>query len=106
MPSYGSKTISAAVGRVRDGEDMKAVARSIGVDRMTVARWCANAGVVPAKSYRRWSDADERTFAELWDSGMTYREIGERMGRTAKAMTAYASKNRERFPKRPFGGVR
>lgn len=103
---YGSKTISSAVNRVRDGESIASVSRSIGANRGTVAKWCADADVIPERAYTRWSPADERTFARLWDSGMTYREMGERMGRSVQSLVTYARKHRERFPPRPFGGVR
>ena len=100
---YGSKTIAAAVNRVRGGESITSVARSIGANRETVSRWCADADVIPDRAYVRWSAADERTFAELWDGGVTYREMAERMGRTVQSLVTYARKHRERFPPRPRG---
>jgi DNA-binding CsgD family transcriptional regulator len=103
---YGSKTISAAVERVRCGESIAKVARSIGANRETVSRWCADADVIPARAYTRWSPADEREFARLWDSGMTYREMGERMGRSVQSLVTYARNHRERFPTRPRGWAR
>ncbi len=103
---YGSKTIAAAVERVCSGESIASVARSIGANRNTVAKWCADAGVVPERAYVRWSAADERTFARLWDSGMTYREMGERMGRSVQSLVTYARNHRERFPPRPRGWAR
>lgn len=103
---YGSKTISSAVNRVRDGESIASVARSIGANRNTVAKWCADGGVIPGRAYVRWSDEDERTFARLWDSGMTYREMGERMGRSVQSLVTYARKHRERYPPRPRGWAR
>ena len=103
---YGSKTIAAAVDRVRGGESIAKVARSIGANRNTVAKWCADAGVIPARAYTRWSPEDERTFAQLWDSGMTFREMAERMGRSVQSLVTYAKNNRERFPPRPRGWAR
>jgi transposase-like protein len=100
---YGSKTIAAAVNRVANGESITSVARSIGANRETVSRWCADADVIPDRAYVRWSPADERTFAELWDGGVTYREMAERMGRTVQSLVTYARKHRERFPPRPRG---
>ena len=103
---YGSKTISSAVNRVRDGESIASVARSIGANRETVSRWCADADVIPDRAYVRWSPADERTFARLWDSGMTFREMGERMGRSVQSLVTYAKNHRERYPPRPRGRAR
>ena len=103
---YGSKTISAAVNRVANGESIASVSRSIGANRGTVAKWCADLDVIPERAYVKWSTEEEQTFARLWDSGMTYREMGERMGRSVQSLVTYAKNHRERFPPRPFGGVR
>ena len=103
---YGSKTVADAVNRVRGGETIASVAHSIGANRDTVSKWCADAGVIPDRAYTRWSAADEREFARLWDSGMTYREMGERMGRSVQSLVTYARNHRERYPPRPRGWAR
>lgn len=100
---YGSKTISDAVNRVANGESIASVSRSIGANRGTVAKWCADGGVIPERAYVRWSADDEREFARLWDSGMTFREMGERMGRSVQSLVTYARNHRERYPPRPRG---
>ena len=99
MKPYGTKTVARCIQRVRDGESMRAVARSLNIDPHTARNWCIRAGVT-SRHGRRWTDAEVATLADMWSRGMGTKEIAAKLGRTAKSVERYAVKHRDVAPRR------
>lgn len=47
-----------------------------------------------------WSDKDRQDAARLYATGLSYGQIGKRMGRSTNAIAGLAARNRDLFPKR------
>lgn len=99
MKPYGTKTVARCIQRVRDGESMNAVARSLGIDPQTARNWCRRAGI-ESQHNRRWTGAEVATLADMWSRGMGTSEIAAKLGRTVKSVERYIVKHRDVAPHR------
>lgn len=99
MKPYGTKTVAECLRRVRDGESMRSVARSLDIDPQTVRKWCRRAGI-ESQHNRRWTDAEVSTLADMWSRGMSTKEIAAKLGRTRKSVERYVVKHRGITPRR------
>ena len=58
-------------------------------------------------NYRHWTMAEIKEAAELWEQGLTIREIADQIGRNAATLSGQIEKHRHLFPRRrssPTGG--
>lgn len=75
--------VDAIAARYEAGETAPALAAEYGVTTTTLTKYLRRAGVsVEAGEKRRrvWSDAEVAEIVDLYDEGMSQREIGERFG--------------------------
>lgn len=99
MKTYGTKIVARCIQRVRDGESMRAVAKSLDIDTQNVRNWCLRAGI-KSKHNRRWTDAEVATLADMWSRGMSTKEIAAKLGRTRKSVERYVVEHRDITPRR------
>ena len=99
MKPYGTKTVARCIQRVRDGESMRAVARSLDIDPQTARNWCLRAGI-ESEHNRRWTDAEVAALADMWSRGMGTKTIAAKLGRTRKSVERYIVKHRDIAPRR------
>lgn len=99
MKPYGTRTVAVCIQRVRDGESMRAVAKSLNVDPQTVRNWCLRAGI-KSQHNRRWTDAEIEQLADMWSRGTKTKEIAAKLGRTVRSVERYVVKHRDLTPRR------
>ena len=102
---YGSKTIAAAVNRVRDGESIADVSRDTGISESAISAWCRTAGVKSTHTYVHWTTDEIHTVQRMWAEGASHEDIAATLGRTVPSVEGFARKHRDVCPPRN-GGMR